>query len=89
NGALTTDGQGAVEVADLPVGDYRFVETAAPEGYVLDETPREFSIDAAAPAPVVVNLTAENAKVPPVGSVTLTKVDSDDASVLLPGAVFK
>ena len=89
NGALTTDGQGAVEVADLPVGDYRFVETAAPEGYVLDETPREFSIDAAAPAPVVVNLTAENAKVPPVGSVTLAKVDADDASVLLPGAVFK
>ncbi|WP_281654989.1 MSCRAMM family protein [Eggerthella sinensis] len=89
NEALATDGQGAVEVADLPVGDYRFVETAAPEGYVLDETPREFSIDAAAPPPVVVGVTATNEKVPPVGSVALTKVDADDASVLLPGAVFK
>ena len=89
NGALTTGADGIVEVADLPVGDYRFAETAAPEGYVLDETPREFSIDAAAPAPVVVSVTATNEKVPPVGGVALTKVDADDASVLLPGAVFK
>ena len=87
--ALVTDGDGLVTVADLPVGSYRFVETAAPEGYVLDETPREFAIDAAAPAPVVVNITAENAKEPPVGKVVLTKVDAEDGSVKLPGAVFK
>ena len=87
--ALVTDGDGLVTVTDLPVGSYRFVETAAPEGYVLDETPREFAIDAAAPAPVVVNITAENAKEPPVGKVVLTKVDADDGSVKLPGAVFK
>ena len=49
--ALVTDAGGLIEVADLAVGSYRFVETAAPEGYVLDDTPREFAIDAAAPAP--------------------------------------
>ena len=87
--ALVTDEQGVIEVANLPVGSYRFVETAAPEGYVLDETPREFAIDAAAPAPVVVNITAENAKEPPVGKVVLTKVDADAPGTVLPGAVFK
>ena len=89
--ALTTGADGVIEVADLPVGDYRFVETAAPDGYVLGETPRAFAIDAVTPAPIVVELTAENAKEPPAprGKVVLTKVDVDDATVKLPGAVFK
>ena len=87
--ALVTDGDGLIEVANLPVGSYRFVETSAPEGYVLDDTPREFAIDAAAPAPIVVNITAENAKEPPVGKVVLTKVDADSPTTALPGAVFK
>lgn len=89
--SLTTGADGLIEARDLPVGSYRFVETAAPDGYVLDDTPREFAIDAAAPAPIVVNLTAENAKEPPAprGKVVLTKVDADDESVKLSGAVFK
>lgn len=89
--ALVTDSDGLIEVADLPVGSYRFVETAAPEGYVLDDTPREFAIDAAASAPIVVNLTAANAKEPPapLGKVVLTKVDVDSPTTVLPGAVFK
>ena len=89
--ALVTDAGGLIEVADLAVGSYRFVETAAPEGYVLDDTPREFAIDAAAPAPIVVNLTAANAKEPPapLGKVVLTKVDADSPTTVLPGAVFK
>lgn len=89
--ALVTDAGGLIEVVDLAVGSYRFVETAAPEGYVLDDTPREFAIDAAAPAPIVVNLTAANAKEPPapLGKVVLTKVDADSPTTVLPGAVFK
>ena len=89
--ALVTDAGGLIEVTDLAVGSYRFVETAAPEGYVLDDTPREFAIDAAAPAPIVVNLTAANAKEPPapLGKVVLTKVDADSPTTVLPGAVFK
>ena len=87
--ALTTDASGLITVEDLVVGSYRFVETAAPAGYVLDDTPREFAIDASAPAPIVVNLTAENAKEPPLGKAVLTKVDADDECVRLSGAVFK
>ena len=87
--ALTTDASGLITVEDLVVGSYRFVETAAPAGYVPDDTPREFAIDASAPAPIVVNLTAENAKEPPLGKAVLTKVDADDESVRLSGAVFK
>lgn len=87
--ALSTDASGLITVEDLVVGSYRFVETAAPAGYVLDDTPREFAIDASAPAPIVVNLTAENAKEPPLGKAVLTKVDADDESVRLSGAVFK
>ena len=89
--SLVTDGSGLIEVERLAMGTYRFVEVSAPEGYVLDDTPREVAIDAAASAPIVVNLTAANAKEPPapLGKVVLTKVDADSPTTVLPGAVFK
>ncbi|MFR7897138.1 SpaH/EbpB family LPXTG-anchored major pilin [Turicibacter sanguinis] len=36
--ALVTDGKGQISVANLTRGQYRFVEIAAPEGYILDTT---------------------------------------------------
>ena len=89
--SLVTDGSGLIEVERLAMGTYRFVEGSAPEGYELEPTPREFAIDAAASAPIVVNLTAANAKEPPapLGKVVLTKVDADSPTTVLPGAVFK
>lgn len=36
--ALVTDGNGQISVANLTRGQYRFVEIAAPEGYILDTT---------------------------------------------------
>ncbi len=41
---LATDGTGKLSVAGLPFGDYYFVETVAPTGYMLNPTPLPFSI---------------------------------------------
>ena len=42
-GLQTTDA-GLIEVSGLIIGEYRFVETQAPDGYTLDTTPVEFTI---------------------------------------------
>ncbi|MDO7290029.1 SpaA isopeptide-forming pilin-related protein, partial [Shouchella clausii] len=41
---LTTDEEGLLVVEDLAPGHYYFVETEAPFGYELDDTPLEFEI---------------------------------------------
>lgn len=41
---LITDQTGQLVVGQLPIGDYYFVETKAPNGYQLDQTPVKFSI---------------------------------------------
>lgn len=43
--SLTTDSNGLIDLLNLSEGKYRFVETAAPDGYVLDSTPIEFEIN--------------------------------------------
>ena len=42
---LGTDKNGKISVSDLRPGDYQFIETTAPEHYVLDETPIPFTIE--------------------------------------------
>ncbi|OQO64453.1 hypothetical protein BH743_12270 [Enterococcus faecium] len=41
---LVTDKQGKIKVDNLPVGNYQFIETKAPENYRLDQTPVKFTI---------------------------------------------
>ena len=41
---LVTDAEGQFTVTDLPAGDYQFIETDAPDGYILDATPKQFSV---------------------------------------------
>ncbi len=41
---FTTNKQGQISVSGLAFGDYRVVETKAPEGYVIDDAPFDFTI---------------------------------------------
>ncbi|WP_436866744.1 SpaA isopeptide-forming pilin-related protein [Bacillus fungorum] len=81
---LTTDADGKTKADKLRPGNYKFIETKAPEHYVLDETPIPFTIDRSQKETLLVK--AENALKP--GDVELTKVDDIDGTAL-EGAVFK
>ena len=86
--SLVTDGSGLIEVERLAMGAYRFVEVSAPEGYELETAPVEFTLAEDAPG-LEVAVTATNVKTPVLGGALLTKVDADDATTVLVGAVFK
>ncbi|WP_271000814.1 SpaA isopeptide-forming pilin-related protein [Listeria seeligeri] len=80
---LTTNEQGILTVTDLELGDYQLVETKAPAGYVLDNTPVKFTLDE---THQTISVAKENTTIK--GSVSLTKTDSATAEVLA-GAEFE
>ncbi|GAF21648.1 collagen adhesion protein [Bacillus sp. JCM 19047] len=80
---LTTNEEGRLVVEDLAPGSYYFVETEAPFGYVLDDTPLAFEIDFNQEAQL--ELTRENVLIP--GAVELTKVDEE--GTILEGVEFE
>ncbi|MDT2864353.1 SpaA isopeptide-forming pilin-related protein [Vagococcus carniphilus] len=85
---VVTDKNGKATVKDMKYGNYQLIETKAPEGYELDETPRDFIIDEASET---VSFEIENTKsevVEPLGNLELIKVDSKDKDKLLSGAEF-
>ncbi|EGO6739780.1 LPXTG cell wall anchor domain-containing protein [Enterococcus faecalis] len=81
---LKTDVSGKVAVEGLEPGDYQFVETQAPTGYDLDQTPTEFTIEKGQTEAVQVSMTN---KLTP-GGVVLSKTDAKTGEVLQ-GAVFE
>lgn len=81
---LTTDDWGRLFVADLPAGDYQFVETKAPLGYQLDKKPLKFKIPKKHTESI--KLKISNQVIP--GSVILEKID-EETGEKLSGAEFK
>src|SRR5699024_8787330 len=82
---LTTDENGKVGVEDLEPGNYRFVETKAPLGYELNDTPIEFAITEYQTE--LVEVIAENTIKP--GTVELIKTELDFDGILVENAEFK
>lgn len=80
---VKSDEDGRFSFKHIPYGEYVIREIAAPEGYVLDETPYTVKIDEdGAVVPIEITNTLIR------GSVQLTKTDKDDPGRRLSGAVF-
>lgn len=81
---LVSDAAGTVSVEGLAPGEYKFVETKAPDGYILNTIEVRFTIKGSAnEKPTVVQAkNLKNFK----GSFSIRKVDTDGNP--LPGAVF-
>ncbi|WP_100486720.1 SpaA isopeptide-forming pilin-related protein [Sporolactobacillus pectinivorans] len=79
----TTDSSGQFTVNGLAPGSYQFIETKAPNGYQLDQTPIPFKITNTDVQAVPITATDK------LNSVTLTKVDANDSNAKLPGAEFE
>lgn len=80
---LVTDAAGEIRVSKLPVGDYRFRETKALEGYEILENPVDMTVQRARTAEV----TVKNRKKPETGGYRFMKIDSATRQALS-GAVF-
>lgn len=86
---LVTNAEGNISVTSLPVGDYKFIETAAPEGYTLDTTPIPFTVtkDVTTAVKVSAEDTPISVVVPDSGEVILTKTDKETGQKLA-GATY-
>ncbi|MDT1957201.1 SpaA isopeptide-forming pilin-related protein [Carnobacterium divergens] len=82
---LTTNQEGQIVVEDLALGSYQFIETVAPNGYILDETPISFEITDSQQEPIQVSKI--NKKI--LGNVLLTKTAETSDGKKLEGAIFK
>ncbi|MFC6808150.1 SpaA isopeptide-forming pilin-related protein [Lactococcus lactis subsp. hordniae] len=83
---LTSDKDGKVSIDGLAPGDYSFVETQAPSGYILNTTPANFNISSEEEGEQKVVIASDNF-INYQGSAELIKHDSNGQA--LEGAVFK
>lgn len=98
NTIYTTGINGMFTIPDLTLGKHKLVETSAPIGYILDSSGTDFEVTTADLAQPDVSklLTVTNKRepvtptptTPETASVVVTKVDSDDQSITLSGALF-
>ncbi|MGX7014333.1 SpaA isopeptide-forming pilin-related protein [Vagococcus silagei] len=84
---LISDENGVIEVSDLKPGSYYFKEDKAPDGYKI--SPEKISFTISEHSKQTLEVEAINEKLPEnVGRVKLKKVDSSDATKVLPGTEF-
>ncbi|EHB7034377.1 Cys-Gln thioester bond-forming surface protein [Listeria monocytogenes] len=85
-GEYETDNKGEINISNLTVGQYSFVEKEALAGYVKEDTAYLFLVrDSDNGKTIIVN--AENTKA--VGSIKVEKVDSKDEKIHLANAEFE
>lgn len=73
---ITVDENAMITIDHLSPGNYQFVETVAPQGYVLDSTPVSFTIASSAERkPIMVSVIKQNHKIdPPVDAGDSTNI---------------
>lgn len=82
---LTSDQDGVIQTGLLEPGKYSFIETKAPENYVLDSTPVEFEVVKGQTTSIQLSKTNQFAQFK--GDAILTKVDAETKNTL-EGATF-
>ena len=82
-GTITTDSQGKGSLGNLEYGEYTLVEKTAPVGYVLSSDRITVNVNSEG----ITYKTITNTKI--LGKISILKVDSTDADIKLPGAVFE
>lgn len=91
-GTFTSDESGIVAIDELPVGDYYFVETAAPQGYIVDATPIDFTIEFNQAEAVRISAVNQSTEIPNTGVgqsyLTINLIVMGSAFIVL-GALIK
>ena len=85
---LTTLANGTLTIENLLPGDYKLVETKAPDGYYLKpnaETHFTIALDHEGDIIPLPTIDIENTK---LGCVLITKIDAEESQIKLPGAHF-
>lgn len=87
---VTTDVNGRASLENLPFGKYKIIETKAPDGYQLDETPLYVTVSEDDPnGKAVIEFTNKKIILPQTGSLKIIKYVKDSVpEIRLPGATF-
>ncbi len=85
---LTTDAEGLAFIDNLPLGKYYLIEKKAPEGFVIDDTPIDISIEYKGQTVPVVEVTVPVTDARQKIELILTKQDKNNLDVFLPGATY-